>query len=195
MMRVFQQRGVRETRNLAILQIVHGAQLSRDFANLQALKTCTKQMRADLDTQFPKLDIPPWQRNVDRALLDESVSDMLQRVLSEIEKSICGDTPCEPATDEEKASPPLTIDEARRAMKVGLLSGTAQYCGLDWRQRIFLPFMAHHHRALNMSARQLTIISMLHGTMQGYVVDSYNKSGTQCTEEMKQALERQLSRS
>ena len=41
----------------------------------------------------------------------------------------------------------------------------------------------------------LTMVSMLHGTMQGYVMDSYSKNGTECTADMRQALERQLSRS
>jgi hypothetical protein len=118
---------------------------------------------------------------------------MLQRVLGDIEKSRCGQEQCTPATGEEKANPPITLEDARRAMKVGLLAGTAEFCGLDWQQRIFLPFMAYQYRTLKLSPRQIAIVSMLHGTMQGFMVDSHKKRGTPCTEQMRQAIEKQLS--
>ena len=193
MVRSLQHKGIQDARKLTILQIIHNAQLSKDYSGLQALRTCTDKMRADLDAQHPKIELPPWQRTVDHMMLDQSVTGMLQRVLGEIEKSRCGPDPCTPATDEEKANPPLTLEDARRAMKVGLLAGTAEFCGLDWQARIFLPFMAHQHRTLKLSARQIAMVSMLHGTMQGFMLDSHKKRGTPCTDQMRQALEKQLS--
>jgi hypothetical protein len=193
MMRSLQHKGIQDARKLTILQIIHSAQFSKDYSGLQALKTCTDKIRADLDAQFPQIELPPWQRSVDHMLLDQSVAGMLQRVLGDIEKSRCGPDPCAPATDEEKANPPLTLEDARRAMKVGLLAGTAEFCGLDWQSRIFLPFLAFQHRTLKMSARQIAIVSMLHGTMQGFMLDGHKKLGTPCTDQMRQTLEKQLS--
>jgi hypothetical protein len=193
MMRGLQHKGIQDARKLTILQIIHSAQFSRDYSGLQALKTCTEKMRADLDAQHPKIELPPWQRTVDNMLLDQSVAGMLQRVLGEIAKSRCGPDLCTPATDEEKANPPVMLEDARRAMRVGLLSGTAEFCGLDWQSRIFLPFMAHQHRTLKLSARQIAIVSMLHGTMQGFMADNHKKRGTPCTDQMRQAIEKQLS--
>jgi hypothetical protein len=192
MMRGMQHKGIQDARKLNILQIIHSAQFSRDYTGLQALKTCTDKIRADLDAQYPKIELAPWQRTVDHMLLDQSVNGMLQRVLGEIEKSRCGPAACEAATDEEKAHPPVSLDDARRAMRVGLLAGTAEFCGLDWQSRIFLPFLAHQHRTLKMSPRQIAIVSMLHGTMQGFMVDGHKKLGTPCTDQMRQAIEKQL---
>lgn len=193
MVRGLQHKGIQDARKLSILQIIHNAQLSRDYTGLQALKTCTQKMRADLDAQHPKIELPPWQRTVDHMLLDQSVAGMLQRVLAEIEKSRCGPDPCAPATDEEKAKPPVALEDARRAMRVGLLAGTAEFCGLDWQKRIFLPFMAYQHRTLKLSPRQIAIVSMLHGTMQGFMLNSHKKIGTPCTDQMREGLEKQLS--
>lgn len=193
MMRGLQHKGIQDARKLTILQIIHSAQFSKDYSGLQALKTCSEKMRADLDARHPKIELPPWQRAVDHMLLDQSVAGMVQRVLGEIEKSRCGPEPCAPATDEEKANPPVTLEDARRAMKVGLLAGTAEFCGLDWQSRIFLPFMAHQHRTLKLSPRQIAIVSMLHGTMQGFMADGHKKRGTPCTDQMRQAIEKQLS--
>lgn len=193
MMQNFQQKGIHSMRALAVLQLIHTAQFAKDYGNLQVLKTCSETLKATLDKEHPRLELPPWQGTVNNALLDESVATMLQRVLSEIQSSRCGPELCAPATEEEKAAPPVSTEEARRAMKVGLLSGTADYCGFDWQKRVFFPFMAYHSRTLKMSTRQLAIVSMLHGTMHGFILDGYKKRGEPCTDQMKQSLEKQLS--
>jgi hypothetical protein len=185
-------RGIHNTRVLAILNLIHSEQFGQDYTNLQALKTCSAAEKALLDEQHPVIDVPQWQKVVNNALLDHQVQDMLQRVLGEIHKTKCGVDPCTPATEEEKAKPPLTIDGARQAMKVGLMSGVAEFCGLDWKNRIFLPYMNHQARAQMMTTRQLAIISMLFGTMQGYTADNYRKQEKPCTDQMRESLEKQL---
>ncbi len=194
LMQQYQQKGIHDTRTLAILSLIHREQFGKDYSSLQALKTCNDELRASLDKQNPVIEFPPWQRTVNNALLDKSVETMLQRVLSEIHKSRCGPGLCVAASDEEKANPPVTIKQARSAMKVGILSGVAEFCGLDWKKRIFFPFMAVHRSRLKMSTRQLTIVSMLHGTMQGFMVQSYQKHEEPCTDKLRNSLERHLSR-
>lgn len=192
MMQVMQARGIHDARVVALLNIIHGEQFGRDFTNLQALKTCSAEEKTLLDSQHPVIEVEQWQKVVNNALLDQSVADMLQRILSEIHKSKCGVDPCAPATDEEKAKPPLSIEGARQAMKVGLMSGVAEFCGLDWKNRIFMPYMSHQARAQLLTTRQLAMVSMLLGTMQGYIVENYRKTEKQCTDQMRESLEKQL---
>jgi hypothetical protein len=187
-----QGRGIHNTRVLALVNLIHGEQFSRDYTNLQALKTCSAEEKALLDKQHPAVEIPQWQRVVNNALLDHQVADMVQRVLGEIHKTKCGVDPCTPATEEEKAKPPISIDGARQAMKVGLMSGVAEFCGIDWKNRIFLPYMSHQARAQLLTTRQLAIVSMLFGTMQGYIVDNYRKHEKECSDKMRESLEKQL---
>jgi hypothetical protein len=193
MMQRFQQKGINSIRNLTILQIIHNDQFGRDYASLQALKTCDGTLKTALDRENPVIELPPWQRTINNALLDTSVADMLRRVLDDIQNARCGDDPCSPATAEEKANPPVNIEDARQAMKVGLLSGVADFCGLDWKNRIFLPYIAHKRASQNMSVRQLAILATLYSTMQGFMSGSYKKRGQPCTDDMRQALEKHLS--
>jgi hypothetical protein len=192
LMQSMQARGIHNTRVLAILNLIHGEQFGKDYTNLQALKTCSAEEKALLNTQHPVVEVPQWQRVVNNALLDHQVQDMLQRVLGDLHKTKCGVDPCTPTTDEEKAKPPITVEGARQAMKVGLMSGVAEFCGIDWKNRIFLPYMAHQARAQLMTTRQLAIVSMLFGTMQGYIAENYRKHEKQCSDQMKESLEKQL---
>jgi hypothetical protein len=192
MLQEFQQHGILDARALALIVLIHNDQFGRDYANLQALKTCSETQRATLDEQIPAFEQPPWQRTLNNALLNQSVSAMLQRVLGEIHKSRCGEGFCEPATEEEKSNPPITVETARQAMQVGLMSGVAEFCQIDWKQRIFVPFMAYQRRAQNMSIRQLAIVSMLHGTMHGFMFEIYRKHEKSCTDKMRNSIEKQF---
>jgi hypothetical protein len=192
MLQEFQQRGIHNARTLALIVLIHNEQFGRDYANLQALKTCSETFRATLDAQIPAFEPPPWQRTLNNVLLDQSVAAMLKRVLSEIHKSRCGDNFCEPATDDEKANPPITVETARQAMQVGLMSGVAKFCAIDWQRRIFYPFMAYQRRAQKMSIRQLAIVAMLHGTMQGFMFENYQKHEKACTDKMRSSIEKQF---
>lgn len=192
MMESFRKKEMYDDRMLAVLHIIHNAQLSRDYTNLAALKTCSDAQRVALEKQNPQVVLAPWQQQISLLLRDEGVTSLVQRVLGEIGNSKCGTLNCPPATAAEVANPPISIEQARQAMQVGLLSGTAELCELDWQRRIFLPFMRHYRHMVNLSARQLALMSMLHGTMQGVMLDGYKKRGESCTDEMRGKLEAQL---
>jgi len=193
LMQEFQQRGIHNGRILAMLKIIHDHQFGKDYANLQVLKTCSDERRAALDEQYPIVQLPPWQGILNNALLDRSVENMMQRVLDTIHKSRCGDGQCEPTTAEEKANPPVSLEQARQAMKVGLMAGMAQFCELDWQKRIFYPFIAFHRHQTEMAPRQLSIMATLHATMQGFMRETYKKHEKNCGDKLRQNLERQLS--
>lgn len=190
-----QAQGVYDTRKLALIQLIHDTQFSKDYLGLQALKVCDEDLRASLDETNPEVKVERWRRMASNLLLDASVENILSRVLNDIHKSRCGPVRCAPATADEKANPPLTIDQARQAMRVGLFSGAAKFCALDWRRAVFFPFMAHHRSQLKMSTRQLAMISMLHGTMQGFILEKYKEHEKQCSSTMRENLEQDLSRS
>lgn len=195
MMQTFQERGIHNRRVLSMLRLIHDAQFRKDFANLQVFRNCSDAQRAKLDTQHPAFNLPPWQGILNNALLDESVATMLQRVLNDLGNARCGEEQCKPATEAEKADPPVTIEQARQAMKVGLSAGVAQFCALDWKNRIFLPFMGYHQHKSKMEPRQLSIMAMLFATMQGFILESYRKHEKSCSDQMRENLEKQFSRS
>ncbi len=211
MMQQFQLRGIHDARKLELLNLIHNAQFGRDYAQLQALKTCPEALRASLDKRNPVIDLPPWQRILNNALLDQSVAQMVQRALSEIHQARCGPDKCpasadgtdrskcepqlcSPATEAEKANPPITIEQARRAMQIGLMSGVAAFCAIDWRRRIFIPFITYQRRKLAMSERQIAIVAMLHGTMQSFMLKNYREHEKSCTDKMRNGIEKQLSK-
>lgn len=192
MMQTFRGKQVYDDRMLAVLHIIHNGQLSRDYTNLAALKTCDGTQRAELEKQHPQAVLAAWQQQITLLLRDDGVANLLQRVLGEIGKSKCGALNCPPATAAEKINPPIGIEQARQAMQVGLMSGTAALCDVDWQRRIFLPFMRHNRHIANLSSRQLALVSMLHGTMQSLMLNGYKQHGESCTDQMRANLEEQL---
>ncbi len=192
MMRIFAQKYGSNVRAMALLRMIHAIQQGRVYTNLQVLKTCTPRMRAELDEQNPAVVQSMSHQIVERLLRAESVTKMLRLVLDRMPEAFCGPKKkCAPATAEEKAHPPVSIEDARRAMTAGLISGTAQHCGLNWKRRVFAPMMAFHRKKMN--RRQLAIMGMLHGTMQGYMLAGYRQRGEACTPELRADVKKRLS--
>jgi hypothetical protein len=98
--------------------------------------------------------------------------------------------PCAPATAEERATPPITDDQARAVVETGSISVVAEHCGLDWQRRNFEPLMKHHRERLRMSERQLALISLLHGITMGVVGETVRR--TPCSPELKVSTEKRL---
>lgn len=191
MMRALLTRYKPHDRGLQVLKMIHAQQLGRDATNLQMLRTCTPEIRAELEADNPSIieqAVPP----PDSLLRDESVSRMLQMVLDRLPEARCGGEACAPTTPEEKAKPPVSLEDARHALKTGILSGNAQHCGLDWQNKVFKRLMTHARQQLKMNDRQLAIMGVLHGAMQDYVLTSIKARGETCTANMKADLEQQM---
>jgi hypothetical protein len=194
MMRIFAQKYGSNVRAIALLRLIHAVQQGRIYTNLQVLKTCTPRVRAELDEQNPSVVQSFSHQIVEQMLRDDSVKRMLQLVLDRMPQALCGPKKkCAPATPEEKANPPVSVEDARQAMTAGVMSGTAQHCGLDWKRRVFAPMMAYHRKKAKMSDRQLAMMSLLHGSMQGYMLAGYRKRGEACTPKVRADLEKRLS--
>ena len=123
------------------------------------------------------------------SLSDDQVRRVLVLALDNISRARCDNSPCAPATAEEKANPPLTLAEARAIMQRGVLSAAAQYCGLDWGKQNFEPMMAHWRRDLKKNERQMALIGLVHGVMQGMTKFD---SQAACSAEMRDNIGRQL---
>ncbi|MBI1327875.1 MAG: hypothetical protein GC136_09570 [Alphaproteobacteria bacterium] len=71
-----------------------------------------------------------------------------------------------PETPQELAQPILPLEDARRTVSRGILSGMAMHCGLDWQNASFTPFMAQERARSKWSEKQLAFMGALHGIAQ-----------------------------
>jgi hypothetical protein len=123
---------------------------------------------------------------------DAHVIRVLTLALDNIQRARCeNNAHCAAATAEERKQPPLSIAEGRSIMQRGVLSGLAQHCGLDWRTRNFLPMMAHWRLGTKKSARQMALVGLVHGIMQGQIQNAAAKQGA-CSDQMRQSIDVQL---
>ena len=122
-------------------------------------------------------------------LSDDRVHKFLMLALDNIGQARCeNNAPCAAATAEEKANPPITIEEARLVVRRAVLSGIAGSCNLDWQKRNFLPMMAYWRSTKKKTERQMALITLVHGIMQG-MMESSTKA---CPAEMREKIDAQL---
>jgi hypothetical protein len=124
-------------------------------------------------------------------LADAQVRHALNLALRNIHKALCGDAACAVATADEFVKPPITLDQARTAINTGVLSGTAQWCGLDWKHRLFLPMMSRFTAEAQPSERQRALFALLHGIYQGQVSASLAPRGP-CPDDVKAGIEKRM---
>lgn len=80
-------------------------------------------------------------------------------------------------TPEERALPIIPDSENLRIVNRGILTGMADYCGLDWREESFRPFMAAERARQIWTEKQMAYIGLLHGIAQSYSLSSLKKDG------------------
>lgn len=97
-----------------------------------------------------------------------------------------------PETPAERAEPLVPPETGKLTLNAGMLSGYAQFCGLDWRRRSFLPFVEAQRAAAGRTEKQVAYLGILHGIAQGMMLDNLSRHG-QCTPEMRQKAEAYLS--
>jgi hypothetical protein len=123
---------------------------------------------------------------------DERIRDLLMTALRGIQIGLCDRSKrCEPATEAELKTPPVLIEDARKADEIGFLSGIAQKCGLDWSGKLFHPMMRNFRQKVRLNERQLTLIAMVHGIEQNLTFNGLAQDA--CTPELHQRLSEELS--
>jgi hypothetical protein len=117
---------------------------------------------------------------------------LLQLALENIHRGRCENfKPCDPATPQEKANPPLTLIEAQQVIDRAVLSGAAMHCKLDWQNRNFTPMMAYWRGTQRKTERQMALVGLIHGIVQGMIAPSAERPSA-CPEEMRKGLEARL---
>ncbi len=124
-------------------------------------------------------------------LSDAQVRHAIVLALRHLHKALCGETNCAPATADEVSEPPISLAQARMAISTGVLSGTAQWCGLDWQRGLFLPMIDGFVKEHQADDRQRALVALLHGIYQGQVYLNLNPRGA-CPEEIKSRMEKRL---
>jgi hypothetical protein len=127
-------------------------------------------------------------------LPDEAVRKVLDLALQNIQRALCGDRrPCPPATPEEFANPPIAMEHARAIVLTGTRTALADWCGLDWQQRSFLPMMRHYRHVLRFNERQMSLVALVHGIQQGTLEGQLKAKGA-CDAATRDKIEEQLSK-
>lgn len=123
---------------------------------------------------------------------DEVVKQFVRLALENMQRSLCEDLkPCAPATPEEFENPPLSLEHARAIVLVGARTALAQWCGLDWQRRSYLPMMHHYRHTVRFTERQMSLAGLLHGIQQG-VLEVQLKAKGACDEATRSKLDAQL---
>ena len=118
------------------------------------------------------------------------VQRQIRLALTNIDRARCAGTVfCAKTTPEELANPPITIAEARGVIRRGLVSATAEHCGLDWQGRNFVPMLAYW-RAQNKTDRQLALMGLLHGIVQGQIREGLASKA--CTDPVRRNADAEL---
>lgn len=91
-------------------------------------------------------------------------------------------------TEEQLKDPLLKNPDRRRVIDRGFISIFAEWCGYDWQNRSFMPFMAHERNKGVWSDKQMAFFGMLHGVAMG-VMQSKLKSEGACPDTMKKRVE------
>ncbi|PCK00381.1 MAG: hypothetical protein COA45_00950 [Zetaproteobacteria bacterium] len=81
-------------------------------------------------------------------------------------------------TLEELDDPLITLKEAERVLVRGIISSTAEWCHLEWKEKSFIPFMAENRR-FGKTSKQMAYIGALHGFGMNIMNKKYSESECQ----------------
>ncbi len=98
-----------------------------------------------------------------------------------------------PETVEELGRSLLPYEDAKRVYNRGILSGMAEYCGLDWQNKSFTPFMRSERAKRVWSDKDIAVIGTLHGTAQGNTLEGLQRKG-ECPAEFSKKAQAMLDR-
>ena len=127
-------------------------------------------------------------------LPDDTVRKLVELALKNMQGALCGDRkPCSPATPEEFQTPPVSIEHARTIVMTAARTAFADWCGLDWQRRSFLPMMRHYRHTLRFTERQMALVALLHGIQQGMLSEQLKAKGA-CEAATRAGIEAQLPR-
>ncbi|MDA0782510.1 MAG: hypothetical protein O2970_10355 [Proteobacteria bacterium] len=109
---------------------------------------------------------------------DKLISDLMQVAREQITSAKLLDGSFVPAeTEEEKKTPIIKIEDARRIVGVGQQSAIAAWCNVEWYKSSFTNLMQHERSKEIWSDKQLAYIGLLHGITMGMTEKSVKQRG------------------
>ena len=133
------------------------------------------------------------QSPLDKLLEQNRVEALITLGLQNIHRGKCGrEGFCDPASPEELKSPPVSVKQAREAVKAGINSAILKWCGLQWAKRSFAPCMYHNRHVAKLDERQLGLLALLHGIQQGMLFSTLSQDQGVCPDQMKQRFTERL---
>lgn len=90
-------------------------------------------------------------------------------------------------TEEEKKQPIMPEADIKRVIDRGFISVYAEWCGYDWQNKSFFPFMQNERSKEKWSEKQLAYIGLMHGVSMG-VLQQNLKSRGECPADTKEGL-------
>ncbi len=120
----------------------------------------------------PLLAVEKMMSRQDIAALTSAVRDRIGHIACVTGRG------CAPETVEERARPLIPRDVELRVIDTGMISGTAEWCGIR-STRHFLAMMDFERGSGRWNDRQITYIGALHGGAQGFM--TRGGQGTTCT--------------
>lgn len=121
---------------------------------------------------------------------DQYASEFMKKALQGIHYLNCEGVPCRRTDEFELFNPPLSVDDTRRVMVIGIKGALAWWCGLDeGRSTVALGEFAQER---DFNARQEALAGAVHGTFLRMQKAVYDTSGKSCPEETKSDLDAAL---
>ena len=130
-----------------------------------------------LDSAMAAGDVPLFFEPPDS--LVAAVDEVARRNLAQAKLSDGASVP--PETAEERSRPLIPPEESRLAVDTGMVSGTANWCGLEWQRGHYLGYMKWQRSRGLWSEKQLAYIALLHGIAMGIAEREFGETGA-CSE-------------
>lgn len=96
-----------------------------------------------------------------------------------------------PETTSEKAVPLIPVEDGARVVDAASTSAAAKWCGLEWEESLYRPFMMAERRRGIWSPKQMAYIGLIHGITMGSVENHYQAKG-ECPKSARANLERYI---
>lgn len=130
------------------------------------------------------------------SMIDEIDKDQINQVselvVQNIEIGDCGNTKCTPATAIEKIDGMLPNAMTKEVIARGAGSAFAEFCGMDWGTRSYLPLLERERNSGCWSERQLAAVAVTHGVTMSMYRGSLAAEIGQCTKSVNEAVENYL---
>jgi hypothetical protein len=91
----------------------------------------------------------------------------------------------------DRYAPYLPIEDLRRVVEAGKLSGNAAACGMDWKNRAADPFIAGEKQSGRWNEKQMIYIQLLHDDTEQVIETKLNQDSP-CTDERRAMLDNYL---